>query len=89
MQSIILTYMQEKTRLVLEMKESPDQAVRAANVQTRTGRRWEAQAEVNKAISRLQQKETIGRGQAGRAGLGYGEAPTRRGNQRGEEGKRC
>lgn len=49
--------------------------MRAANVQIRTGQRWKAQAEVTKAISRLQHKEIIGRVQARRAGLGYDESP--------------
>lgn len=36
-------YMQEKTRLVHEMKESTNQAVRDVNVQICTGQRWKAQ----------------------------------------------
>ncbi|KAL1246940.1 hypothetical protein QQF64_034695 [Cirrhinus molitorella] len=58
----------------MEMKESTDQSVRDANVQIRTGHKWKAHNEVNQAISRLQQKEIIGRVQAIRAGLGHGEA---------------
>lgn len=68
-------YKQEKSRLVMEMKEYTDQSVRNGNVQIRTGHKWKAQVEVDQAISRLHQKEIFGRVQAGRAGLGHGEVP--------------
>ena len=74
-QSISLEYMQEKTRLVLELRESTDQSVRSANAKVSTGRKWKAQSEVDQAISRLQHQEIVGRVQAGRAGLGWGGAP--------------
>ncbi|KAJ8367759.1 hypothetical protein SKAU_G00077870 [Synaphobranchus kaupii] len=47
----------------------------APNVKVRTGRKWNAQAEVTRAVGRLQHQELVGRVQAGRAGLGWGEAP--------------
>ena len=46
LQSISLGYMQEKTRLVLELRESTDQLVRNANAKVPTGRKWNAQSEV-------------------------------------------
>ncbi|KAK0155305.1 hypothetical protein N1851_002363 [Merluccius polli] len=67
--------MQEKTRLVLELRESTDQSVRNANAKVPTGRKWNAQTEVDQAVGRLQHQEIVGRVQAGRAGLGWGEAP--------------
>ncbi len=75
LQSISLGYKQEKTRLVLELRESADQAVRNANPKVLTGRKWNAQTEVDQAVSRLQHQEIVGRVQKGRAGLGWGEAP--------------
>lgn len=70
LRSIGLGYKQEKTRLVLELRESSDQLVRAAGLQIRTGRKWKAQEEVDTAISRLKHREVVGRVQKGRAGLG-------------------
>ena len=74
-QSITLGYKQEKARLVLELKESSDPTVRNALVPTRTGRKWQADPEVAKAIGRLQHQEIVGRAQVGRAGLGWGDSP--------------
>ncbi len=52
LQSINLGYMQEKSRLVLELRESTDQSVRNISAKVPTGRKWNAQAEVDQAISR-------------------------------------
>ncbi|RXN29065.1 hypothetical protein ROHU_018794 [Labeo rohita] len=75
LQSIQLGYMQEKTRLVLELRESTDESVRNTNAKVPTGRKWNAQTEVDQAVSRLQHQEIMGRVQAGRAGLGWGAMP--------------
>ncbi|KAL2104213.1 hypothetical protein ACEWY4_001081 [Coilia grayii] len=75
LRSISQGYRQEKARLVLELRESTDQLVRAAGSQVRTGRKWKAQEEVDRAISRLKHREVIGRVQEGRAGLGRSETP--------------
>ncbi len=75
LQSISLGYKQEKTRLVLELRESTDQSIRNANAKVPSGRKWNAQIEVDQAVGRLQHREIVGRVQAGRAGLGWGEAP--------------
>ncbi len=75
LRSISLGYKQEKARLVLELRESTDQLVRAAGTQMRTGRKWKAQEEVDVAIGRLKHREVVGRVQEGRAGLGRGETP--------------
>ncbi|KAJ8402771.1 hypothetical protein AAFF_G00364430 [Aldrovandia affinis] len=73
--SFSLGYKQGKTRLVQELRESTDQFVRCADAQVGTGRKWKAQVEVDQAISRLQHLEVVSRVQAGRTGLGWGEAP--------------
>lgn len=56
------------------MKDSTNQTDRNANAKVLTGRWWNAQT-VDQAISHLQHQEIVGRVQAGRAGLGWGEAP--------------
>jgi len=73
LKSMIPGYKQEKTRLVFELKESREEAVKSAGVIIRTGRRWRAQQEVDQAVNRLQHKEVMGRVQHSRAGLGWGE----------------
>nr|XP_061819532.1 uncharacterized protein LOC133608354 [Nerophis lumbriciformis] len=73
LKSINLGYRQEKTRLVLELRESRDEAVKSAAVIVRTGRKWKAQVEVDQAVSRLKYKEILGRVQDSRAGLGWGK----------------
>ncbi len=75
LQSISLGYKQEKTRLVLELKESADQTVRNANPKVLTGQMWNAQTEVDQAVSHSQRQEIVGRVQKGRAWLGWGEVP--------------
>ncbi|KAJ8344224.1 hypothetical protein SKAU_G00315530 [Synaphobranchus kaupii] len=47
LQSISLGYKQEKTRLLLKLRESTIQSVRNANAKVRTGRKWNAEAEAN------------------------------------------
>ncbi|KAL0973496.1 hypothetical protein UPYG_G00204760 [Umbra pygmaea] len=62
-------------RLVLELRESTDESVRNANAKVPTGRKWNAQTEVDQAVGRLQHREIMGRVQVGRAGSGWGETP--------------
>ncbi len=57
LRSIGLGYKQEKARMVLELRESTDQLVRAAGPKIQTGRKWKAQEEVDMAISRLKHRE--------------------------------
>lgn len=61
--------------MVLELRESTDHLVRAAETQVRTGRRWKAQEEVYLAIGRLMHREVVGRDQEGQAGLRWCEPP--------------
>ena len=53
LQSISLGYKQEKTRLILELRESTDQTVRNATPKVLTGRRWTAPNEVAQATRGL------------------------------------
>ncbi|CAG6012252.1 unnamed protein product, partial [Menidia menidia] len=61
LRSLQLGYKQKKTRLVLELRESTDESVRNANARVLTGRKWNAQTEVDQAVSQLQHKEIVGR----------------------------
>ena len=47
--------------MVLELRESTAQLVRAAGPKIQTGRKWKAQEEVDMAISRLKHREIVGR----------------------------
>lgn len=73
LKNIALGYRLEKTRLVLELRQSSDQLVRNAGTKIRTGRAWKAEDCVDSAISRLKHQELVGRIQQGRRGLGWGE----------------
>lgn len=42
LKSITLGYRQEKTRLVMELRDSSDMAVADANARVETGRKWRA-----------------------------------------------
>jgi hypothetical protein len=72
--SISLGYKQEKARLELELKNSADPLIRSANTPIRTGRKWKAQAEVDRAITSLQHREVMEAVQTSRAGMGWGAA---------------
>ncbi|KAJ8414256.1 hypothetical protein AAFF_G00051260 [Aldrovandia affinis] len=72
LQSISLGYKQGKTRLVQELRESTQRVGEVCGCPG--AHKWKAQFEVDQAISRLQHLEVVGRVQAGRTGLGWGEA---------------
>lgn len=76
LKSITLGYRQEKAKLVMELRDSSDSAVRDMQASVPTGRKWRAEEEVQKAVNRLQHQEVVGRVQTGRGGLGWGEPPT-------------
>lgn len=59
----------------MELRDSSDRAVTAANARIVTGRKWRAKEEVQKAIGRLQHQEVVGVVQTGRAGLGWSDPP--------------
>ncbi|XP_023815255.1 uncharacterized protein LOC111948071 [Oryzias latipes] len=72
---ISLGYRQEKTRLVLELRDSTDPFVRNTKAPVRTGSKWKAEEAVDQAISKFKHNEIVGKTQSGRAGLGWGTAP--------------
>ncbi|KAL0159986.1 hypothetical protein M9458_043711, partial [Cirrhinus mrigala] len=57
------------------LSSTVNESVRNTNAKVPTGRKWNAQTEVDQAVSRLQHQEITGRVQAGRAGLGWGAMP--------------
>lgn len=59
----------------MELRDSSDRAVTAANARIVTGRKWRAKEEVQKVIGRLQHQEVVGVVQTGRAGLGWSDPP--------------
>ncbi len=76
LKSITAGYRQEKARLVMELRDSSDEAVKNVHARVATGRKWRAEEEVQKAVSRLQHQEVVGRVQTGQAGLGWGDPPS-------------
>lgn len=52
-------YKQEKVRLVLELIDSADALKRSAKVTFHIGHKWKVQAEVDHAVSTLQQREVM------------------------------
>ncbi|XP_045195004.2 uncharacterized protein LOC123550644 [Mercenaria mercenaria] len=68
--SLVEEFKVAKTRLVVTLKESKDDLVRKAGIETRTGRKWSASQAVSQAESRLQHKDIVGTTAVGRQGLG-------------------
>lgn len=62
---------------MMELRDSSVSAVRDVWVQVVSGRKQRAEAEVQKAVSRLQHQAVVGSVQTGRAGLGRGKPPNR------------
>lgn len=61
--------------MVLKLRESASQSVSNAPSKVPTGWKGNARAEVDQAVCRLQHQKIMSRVQAGREGLGCGEAP--------------
>ena len=59
-----------KARLVVTLKESEDDFIRKAGIETRTGRKWSVSKAVSQAESRLAHKDIVGNVAVGRQGLG-------------------
>ena len=59
-----------KARLVVTLKQSKDDSIRRAGIETRTGRKWSASQAVDRAESQLHLKDIIGTTTVGRQGLG-------------------
>ena len=59
-----------KCRLVMTLRDSPDQKVRNAGVQKMSGRKWSAATEVDQSESMLALCDIIGNICRGREGIG-------------------
>ena len=68
--SVVEEYKVAKCRAVLTFRESEDDRVRGAGVQTRAGRKWEAKRSVAEAESLLKLRDVIGNPCTGWLGLG-------------------
>ena len=71
--SLVEEYKVAKARLVMTLKDSRDDMVRRAGVETRTGRKWSASQAVAQAESRLRHKDIVGTTAVGTQGLGSAE----------------
>ena len=74
--SLVEEYKVAKARLVMTLKESPDDMVRRAGVEIRTGRKWSASQAVAQSESRLRHRDIVGTTAVGTKGLGA-EKPKR------------
>ena len=63
-------FMVSKTRLVLTLRDSRDQLVSQAEIETRTGRKWSASQAVEQAETRLKHLDIVEITSKGRMGLG-------------------
>jgi len=59
-----------KTRLVLTLRDSPDERIRDAGIVTRTGRKWSATETVRLTESSLKHKDIVGMTAVGCQGIG-------------------
>ena len=73
--SLVEEFKVAKARLVVTLKESKDDSIRKAGIETRTGRKWSASQAVSQAESRLRHKDIIGVTAVGRQGLGNVRKP--------------
>jgi hypothetical protein len=68
--SVMEEYKVSKARMVVTLKDSKDEMIRKAGIETRTGRKWSASRAVQQAESRLRHKDIVGTTAVGRQGLG-------------------
>ncbi|XP_052271350.1 uncharacterized protein LOC127872054 [Dreissena polymorpha] len=68
--SVVEEYKVAKARMVVTLKESSDDLIRMAGIETRTGRKWSASQAVSQAESILRHKDIVGTTTEGRQGLG-------------------
>ena len=57
--------------MMVTLKQSKDQSIQRAGIETRTGRKWSASHAVERAESQLELKDIIGTTAIGGQGLGY------------------
>ena len=58
--SLVEEFENAKTRLVLTLRDSPDELIREAGIQTRTSKKWPATESVNQAENTLKHKDIVG-----------------------------
>ncbi|XP_052280752.1 uncharacterized protein LOC127878274 [Dreissena polymorpha] len=68
--SLVEEFKTAKARLVLTMRDSPDEIIREAGIQTRTSRKWSATESVSQAENALKHKDIVGVTAVGREGIG-------------------
>ncbi|XP_052234917.1 uncharacterized protein LOC127847189 [Dreissena polymorpha] len=68
--SVVEEYKVAKARMVVTLKESSDDLIRMAGIETRTGRKWSASQAVSQAESILRHKDIVGTTTEGRQRLG-------------------
>ena len=59
-----------KTRLVLNVRDSPDELISGAGIVTRAGRKWSATESVSEAERALKHRDSVGITAVGRQGIG-------------------
>ncbi|XP_052271754.1 uncharacterized protein LOC127872461 [Dreissena polymorpha] len=68
--SLVEEFKTAKARLVLTLRDSPDEFIREAGIQTRTSRKWSATESVSQAENTLKHKDIVGVTAVGREGIG-------------------
>ena len=68
--SLVEEFKTAKTRLVLTVRDSPDEVISGAGILTRTGRKWSAAESVSQAESTLKHRDIVGITAVGRQGIG-------------------
>ncbi|XP_060062635.1 uncharacterized protein LOC132543183 [Ylistrum balloti] len=68
--SLVEEFKVAKVRLVMTVRDSKDERIRNAGIETRTGRKWSASIAVQEAESRLRHSDIVGTTCIGKQGLG-------------------
>ena len=68
--SLVEEFKFAKSRLVLTLRDSPDEFIRDAGIETRTSRKWSATEAVKQAENTLKHKNIVGLTAVGRQGIG-------------------
>ena len=68
--SLVEEFKVAKSRLVLTLRDSPDQLIRDAGIETRTSRKWSATEAVKQAENTLKHKDIVGVTAVGHQGIG-------------------
>ncbi|XP_052224708.1 uncharacterized protein LOC127840340 [Dreissena polymorpha] len=68
--SLVEEFKTAKARLVLTLRDSPDEFIREAGIQTRTNRKWSATESVSQAENTLKHQDIVGVTAVGHEGIG-------------------